>query len=384
MESFVLHIIIAILVIESIIYVVATQNDKLKKYKARIMQIIVTTALVGVLVALLVVEGDKKEVENTLKQDTVSEEQASNNDNKTQENHKEEIISKDNFENNPIVRKKDETQQKIDETQQKIDEIKKPEIEKVDESEWIASRVTEFKQELVDNELIENNISVVINGNTLNVPFNGEALTNIGVEDTSETEVPPMAEAYGRIRKLNGRPLELTYLNMGTKTVSSDDCMVNEIILSSKDTTLKFNEGQEITVGTSVEDIVKALSLNNYPIQYFGNSDKIEIKDVKEIAGTTGDIDSCCSIRISEVNDSFSVRLNTYNVIAITTPESECIPENLRNKASDEVRHFEYTIEGTLSNGVKTMSVNCNAINIEVLAYRHDLMLKEPEIKEQK
>ena len=377
MESFILHIIIVVVIGEVIAYIVATRNDKLKEYKTRITQIIVTTALMGVLVALVVVENNNKETEKRI----ASEEQTSNNDKDAQEKadttNKEQIVDTGIKNDNSISQKKDETQEKID-------ELKKPEIEKMDESSWIALRISEFKQELLDNELIENNISVAVNGNTLKVPFNGEELTKIGVNDTSETEVPPMAEAYGRIRKLNGKPLELTYLNMSTDTVSSDNCMINGIILNSKDTSLKFNEGQEITVGTPIEDVVKALYENKYPLEYFGNSDKIEIKDIEAIASTTGNIDRCCSIRVSEADDSFTVRLNTYNVIAITTPESECIPQDLRNKASDEVRHFEYTIEGTLSNGVDTIAINCNAINVEVLAYRHDLMLKEPEIKEQK
>lgn len=377
MESFILHIIIVVVIGEVIAYIVATRNDKLKEYKTRITQIIVTTALMGVLVALVVVENNNKETEKSI----ASEEQTSNNDKDAQEKadttNKEQIVDTGIKNDNSISQKKDETQEKID-------ELKKPEIEKMDESSWIALRISEFKQELLDNELIENNISVAVNGNTLKVPFNGEELTKIGVNDTSETEVPPMAEAYGRIRKLNGKPLELTYLNMSTDTVSSDNCMINGIILNSKDTSLKFNEGQEITVGTPIEDVVKALYENKYPLEYFGNSDKIEIKDIEAIASTTGNIDRCCSIRVSEADDSFTVRLNTYNVIAITTPESECIPQDLRNKASDEVRHFEYTIEGTLSNGVDTIAINCNAINVEVLAYRHDLMLKEPEIKEQK
>lgn len=377
MESFILHIIIVVVIGEVIAYIVATRNDKLKEYKTRITQIIVTTALMGVLVALVVVENNNKETEKSI----ASEEQTSNNDKDAQEKadttNKEQIVDTGIKNDNSISQKKDETQEKID-------ELKKPEIEKMDESSWIALRISEFKQELLDNELIENNISVAVNGNTLKVPFNGEELTKIGVNDASETEVPPMAEAYGRIRKLNGKPLELTYLNMSTDTVSSDNCMINGIILNSKDTSLKFNEGQEITVGTPIEDVVKALYENKYPLEYFGNSDKIEIKDIEAIASTTGNIDRCCSIRVSEADDSFTVRLNTYNVIAITTPESECIPQDLRNKASDEVRHFEYTIEGTLSNGVDTIAINCNAINVEVLAYRHDLMLKEPEIKEQK
>ena len=377
MESFILHIIIVVVIGEVIAYIVATRNDKLKEYKTRITQIIVTTALMGVLVALVVVENNNKETEKRI----ASEEQTSNNDKDAQEKadttNKEQIVDTGIKNDNSISQKKDETQEKID-------ELKKPEIEKMDESSWIALRISEFKQELLDNELIENNISVAVNGNTLKVPFNGEELTKIGVNDTSETEVPPMAEAYGRIRKLNGKPLELTYLNMSTDTVSSDNCMINGIILNSKDTSLKFNEGQEITVGTPIEDVVKALYENKYPLEYFGNSDKIEIKNIEAIASTTGNIDRCCSIRVSEADDSFTVRLNTYNVIAITTPESECIPQDLRDKASDEVRHFEYTIEGTLSNGVDTIAINCNAINVEVLAYRHDLMLKEPEIKEQK
>lgn len=249
-----------------------------------------------------------------------------------------------------------ELEPKVDNTEDKID--------------WIESKLRENVENSVD--IPYNNIQVKIKDNKFEFPFEGSKLTELGIVDTADYDIPGHNETYGDIRTDGTNELLVGYLNLQSTDLNKEYCLVSNLQVADNSVGLQIAE-QEINITDSIFDILKIFKDAEFEIMYSNNEESEYFKDLT-IPYVENNSSRVSVLNADEKLGTFSLSIATKKDIEVIAYNDGYLPEELVNKTFNSVGYINYILSGTFENGLDLIIINYSAVDANELAYRYDYL----------
>lgn len=240
--------------------------------------------------------------------------------------------------------------------------------------EWVYNRLHEDAEKIEELGYDKNFIKLCIDDKSLDIPFRGSELNEVGIDVSNIRNIKARCESYGDTVKIGGDEnkgiMQIGLFNMYDTDLNADECIVASLQSSSEYFKLEltsdddnayqenYEESSYIGMGTSLDDILELLHNHGKEIQYPSyRGDVIEY--------TTDDTNVQNVLTIKDNQHDWIVEINCADIDENKLGGNICkwTPIEFSTDVSMQFEYVKYVIFGNFEDGVTSIKYDYSYVD---------------------